>query len=108
MRFPWRIRVAACLAIFLAALCLFARPTADCLSPKAAFCAVERLVAETADALAPVSALPVAMAVTGAVSIGAYFFFRPNLRVRMPVSVHVPRVPWRDRHVPYAAAMRDQ
>ncbi len=107
MRFTWHTRIAACLAIFLTAACLLARPTADCLSFKAAFCAVEKFLAEVPDVVPPVSALPAAVTVAAISFAGTFLFFRPDLRVRIPISAQVTRLPWRDRHLPYTVATRD-
>lgn len=107
MGYSWRARLAVGLTVMLAALCLFARPTADCVAGRASFCAMEKLNVAVADIATPVSALPAAISAAAAAFAAVFFFSRPDLRVRIPVSAQVARVPWHDRFLPYVVAMRD-
>ncbi len=107
MRSAVHARVAFCLAGLLTALCLFARPIADCLTAKAPYCAAETMNAPDPVGPPPVSVIPVAF--LGGTILGGIALIRErtDLRVRMPASPLIARVPWRDRFLPYAVAVRD-
>lgn len=107
MAYTFRARVAVYLAVVLTALCFFARPVADCVSGAAPYCAAEKIAMATPGVIPPAAAMPAAISTVGFILTGVFLLFRPDLRIRIPVSAQVTRVPWRDRFLPYTVAIRD-